>query len=175
VVERGLASDTTGTHRKKIPHPGGVPDTRTRCPPPHKHPAHISHKATSNHIPHFPIRYMIMHRSILSTVLFLLISSACVCAADNLSAKTVHDLLRNDFLSLPEQTANPLTLFNIEDPYELFVYLKVGDKSAYVRRLPYHDLCRTLHEKLLAMWDKPKPAPNDQQDQARQKKKPKKK
>ena len=64
-----------------------------------------------------------------------------------------HDLLRNDFLSLPERTVNPLILLNIEDPYDMVVYLKVGDKSVYVRRDSFHNLCRKLHEELESMWE----------------------
>ena len=64
----------------------------------------------------------------------------------------VHDLLRNDFLSLPKQTVNPMMLFRIESPYDIVVYLRVGDKSVFVRRDSFHDLCRKLHVNLQSMW-----------------------
>lgn len=70
-----------------------------------------------------------------------------------------YDLLRNDFLSLPKQTNSPLTLFNFEDPYGLFVYLKVGDKSVFVKRDSFHDLCWKLHVQLQSMWAAQKNTP----------------
>lgn len=69
------------------------------------------------------------------------------------------DLVRNDILTLPSRTEynDDIVVFRIEDPYRIFVYLKIGDKTVCVCRESYHDLLRHLHNKLQEMWTRQPP------------------
>ena len=70
----------------------------------------------------------------------------------------LEDLDRNDIFSLPEvQTSIVPSLPRLESIYDIFLYLKVGDKEIHLHRESDHDLFQSLHKRLKKEWSNQPP------------------